>query len=301
MIFDSIRKLASKNRFFRVSISPFINLRNSWLNRNAPIQMKILHNMIDMFADYPLIKVKEFSGNFLMDTKSDIFKNIIIDKHYEPILAALCKKFIDVEKDCIDVGANIGLYTVLFANTIVNGKVFSIEPTKNALKFLYKNLEGNDVRGKVVVFEGVASNISGSDEIKTIPGREEYSSIGALKHPSVADVEYEKIEVKSTTLNEFVKQNSINPGFIKIDVEGAEKLVIEGALEILKIYRPIVLCELSDFLLKQNGSSAREVIGMIKKFDYDIFDPFDPAIEPGWKNFGDIMCFPSEMKIHFNS
>jgi FkbM family methyltransferase len=256
--------------------------------------------MIDLFADYPLIKVEEFCGNFIMDTHSDIFKNIICEKHYEPTLAALCKKYIDPDKDCIDIGANVGFYSVLFAKTVRNGKVFSVEPTSNALEFLYKNLDGNGVKDKVFVFEGVVSDKSGFAEIKTIKGREEYSSISSLNHPSVAGMKFDRIEVLSITLNEFIRKNSIKPGFIKIDVEGAENKVIAGSLEILRDCRPVILCELSDYLLRKNGSTAKRVISMIKKLGYDVFDPFDPGIEPGWKKFGDIICFPVEMKIHFN-
>jgi hypothetical protein len=85
-------------------------------------------------------------------------------------------------------------------------------------------------------------------------------------------------------------------------VEGAENLVFAGANELLSKKRPVILSEMCDFLLKKNGSSAKETIDLIKKHEYDVINPIDPAIEPGSQDFGDVLCFPKESglaKIHF--
>jgi len=236
-----------------------------------------------------------------MSVNGTIFKRLVIEKKYEPELAALCLRYLQHNRDVIDIGANIGFFSVLFAKTLQNGKVISIEPVKNALKYLYHNLELNGVRDKVVVYEGVASDVNGELEIKTIGDNEEYSSLGVMKHPSIINKECVTQRTMSTTIDALVSNKLLNPGFIKMDVEGVEHLVLKGSSRVLKEYRPIILSELSDYLLKQNGSSAKEVIDLLSEYGYDVFDPIDPDIEAGWKNFGDVICFPRELGIKMNS
>ena len=83
---------------------------------------------------------------------------------------------------------------------------------------------------------------------------------------------------------------------MKIDVEGAEHIVFEGCKELLEFHRPIIISEISEIMLKQNGSSSKDLINFIFQYGYDIVDPIDPKIPPGSKDFGDILCIPKEMR-----
>jgi FkbM family methyltransferase len=256
--------------------------------------------MAELFQSEPILKVQEFQGEFSMDAHSDIFFRLMTERNYEAELVDFCKKYLNAERDVIDIGANIGFYTVMFAKRInSNRKVLSIEPINNAIRLLKLNIKANNVIEKVEVFEGVASDKAGILTIKTIKNKEEFSTLGSMKHPSVINEPYETEEVMSSTIDELIFSKALIPGFIKIDVEGSEYLVIKGACRVLKEFRPILLSELSDYLLKENGSSSREVIEMIKKHDYDVFDPIDGTNDVGWKKFGDIVCFPKEMGIKF--
>lgn len=255
-------------------------------------QKRIFSNLYDLLAEDPVIRVDEFRGKFILDCRSELFKRLILHKQYEPKLVQYCIDLLDKNRDAIDVGANIGFYTVLLAKSIVNGKVLSIEPTKNALSRLYKNIQLNCVEDNVVVFEGVVSNHVGVVEIKTIDGMEEFSSLGEMKHPVISASKFVLEEVVSTTIDELTSRYGLNPGFLKLDVEGLEHLVLDGSKNVLETNRPIILSELSNFLLKANGSSSADVIKLMKAYDYDVIDPIDPILPPGNKNFGDILCLP---------
>lgn len=294
-----IKTFINKHKTLKLILSPLLSLRQFFIKKNYSKEKATIKGISKILVDDPIIWVDEFKGKFHIDINGDLFFRLITQKEYEPKLVKLCLKYLDEDKDIIDVGANIGFFTVLFAKNINNRRVLSIEPTKKALSRLHKNIELNKVKNIVTVFEGVASNKSDDIEIKTIAGKEEYSSIGKMNHPSVANEQWTTEKVKSTTLNELVYQNSLTPGFIKIDVEGAEHLVFDGAIQVLKDYRPIILSELNDFLLKKNGSSAKEVIDLIISCEYDVYDPINPELKPGQKDFGDIICFPKELKIKF--
>ncbi|MCP3873084.1 MAG: FkbM family methyltransferase [Desulfobacteraceae bacterium] len=301
MNIDRLKKLARKYPAIKTILYPANIVRQQLIKRKVNLQKEVVSNLGELLYNDPIIKIKEFNGIFAMDIRSDLFLRLVLFKSYEPTLVMHCQKYFDRNRDVIDVGANIGFFTVMFAKQLNNKTVLSIEPTKNALKRLRYNLELNHVIEDVVIFEGVASNQNGTVEIKTIKGREEYSSMGKMKHPSISKDSYTIENVKSITLDELVEQKLLDPGFLKVDAEGMEHLVFKGAQKILKEKRPIILSELTNSLLKENGSSSREVINSIQKHEYDIFDPIDPSIPPGKIDFGDILCFPKEMNIRMKA
>jgi FkbM family methyltransferase len=301
MDIDQLRELTNKNPILKAALYPAVVTGRSFLKKKYSWQKEIINNLGEMLVGDPVIKVDEFKGVFAVDPCSDLFSRILIQKYYEPKLVKFCTRYLDPNRDVIDVGANVGFYTVMFAKSIAQRKVLSIEPTKNALQRLRKNIELNGVIDKVDVFEGVASNRNGTVEIKTIKGKEEYSSLGEMEHPSIANEKWVSEKVISTTLDELVERKSLDPGFLKIDVEGAEHLVFQGAQKILGEKRPIILSEMSEFLLRKNGSSAKEVIDLIKAHEYDLFDPLDLSTQPEAKDFGDILCFPKEMKVRMDA
>ena len=291
-----IRILSYKHPLLRKMLYPAIIMKRFLLNRKRRNEEIFCENLSDILAEDPIIYVDEFQGLFEIGVYSDLFKQIIAYKRYEPKIAQCCLKYLNKNRDAIDIGANVGFYTILFAKNLSRRRVLSIEPTANALQRLYKNIELNSVKKNVIVYEGVAINYTGKAEIKIIEGKEEYSSIGEIKHPSVFGSAYISKKVSCTTVDELIKQDSLDIGFVKIDVEGAEHIVFEGCKELLKFHRPIIISEISEKMLKQNGSSSKDLLNFIFQFDYDIVDPIDPKIPPGFKDSGDLLCIPKEMR-----
>ena len=292
-----IRILTYKYPFLRKLLYPAIIMRRDFLNRKYSDIKILFKNLSGILAEDPVLYLDEFQGIFEVGAHSDLFKQIFIYKRYEPKIAQFCLKYLNKNRDAIDIGANIGFYTILFAKNLSRRKVLSIEPTTKALQRLYKNIEINKVKESVIIYEGVAMNYTGEAEVKIIEGKEEFSSIGGITHPSVIGSAYISKIVKCTTIDNLIKRYSLDIGFLKIDVEGAEYLVIEGCKELLQSHRPIIISEISEYLLKQNGSSSKNFINFISQFDYDMIDPIDPQIPIGSKDFGDLLCIPKEMRI----
>jgi FkbM family methyltransferase len=238
-----------------------------------------------------VLSVSEFDGKFTLSPSSDLFRRILRNGSYEPELASLFRKHVNPSKDIIDVGANIGFFTVLGAK-LTAGRVLAVEPTKAAAQRLQHNIELNSVAERVILFKGVVSNSSGEETINVINGREEYSSIGNLIHPSAAGAVYEQERVTSMSVDDLVEQFNLQPGLIKIDVEGAEGKVYSGANHTLATYRPIIISELSEALLRPMGSSAVEIVRNIERLGYLVIDPLNPKQSPGTKAFGDILAIP---------
>ena len=252
----------------------------------------------------------DFKGQFQIDARSHIFGRALLDGEYEPELVRLCAELVDPHRDAVDVGANVGLFSVLLAHHLPERRVLAIEPSPAVVARLQANLVRNGVADRVPVFVGAASDQPGQVELSGIPGKEEYGTIGRPAHPGIwADApdrgaRIQSVSVMSQPLDALVEEHGLTPGFIKVDVEGAENLVISGARQTLQQHRPIVLSELSDRLLRANGTTAMEVVQIFLQLDYRVLDPLSPG-RPNVtraeleKPHGveEILCIPAEHRL----
>jgi FkbM family methyltransferase len=258
---------------------------------------RVLDNLAALSVSDPVIRIAEFNGTFRVDARSDLFRRMVVEGVYEPALVRTFMKYLDPRRDFIDVGANVGFYTVLVAQHLLHARVLAIEPTSKAYERLADNIRMNRVAHKVILFKGVAAESSGNRQIKVIPGREEFSSLGAMSHPKIAQAAFVIEQVPGSTVDELVALHDLNPGLLKIDVEGCEHFVFEGAKGTLASKRPVILAELSDPLLRHNGSSSAAILRFIESLNYKVYDPLAPELAPGKRGFGDIICVPAERAV----
>lgn len=137
----------------------------------------------------------------------------------------------------VDVGANIGWYSSIFAGAVASrggriGKVFAVEPFPDNLKRLERLKELLPLPGILTIIQGVCSNKDGTAPLflnRFHPGHtlvEEVSQGSAFTGQSIT--------VQTITLDTIAREHKINRiDFLKIDVEGAELRVVQGAKEIL--------------------------------------------------------------------
>lgn len=259
--------------------------------RNAPAE-SVLDNLSNCVAEDICLDVPEFGGQFYVNPKSALFRRIARDGYYEPELTSLCNQHITPETDVLDIGANIGFHSVLFAGLVGSGRVLAVEPTSSALGRLTRNLARNNATDKVTVHHGAVSDAAGSVEIKVIPGREEFSTLGEMSHQAVAGEQWSVEKVECDTLDALVQRYELAPKFIKVDVEGFEHQVFSGGAHTLSTHRPIILAELSDVMLTKNGSSAAKVIEMLQSANYSVSNANRPSEAPGTSDYGEIICLP---------
>jgi FkbM family methyltransferase len=295
MNFGRVKILTYRYPFLKNLLYPLILIRRFSLQKKIGHAQELYEHLCDLLVGDPVVKVDEFQGVFTIDCRSALFQRLFIYKEYEPVLVDLVLKYLDNDRDVIDIGANLGFYTVLFAQKLNKTKVLAIEPELNSLQRLYKNIQLNNVTDKTIVFAGAVSDYNGRGEIKTLNGREEYSTMGHWKHPSIKNEKFDVYETEVTTVDNLVSKYSLEPGFIKIDVEGLEYSVLRGAKTTLENNRPIILSELSDYLLKQNGSSSIEVINFLELLNYTVVNAEAPEIRSEIKEFTNILCIPKEL------
>ena len=291
---DSLKRLLRRHPWLKSAFSPILERLQSRERRRVATYTEVLASLSKVLADDPVVRLDEFRGNFVIGAESDLFRRIVYRQAYETGLARLVADRVDHSRDVIDVGANIGFYSVLFAKLIHGDRrVLAVEPVPDALSRLRRNLSRNGVSEKVVVVEGIATDCAGKSFMNVIPGKEEYSSSGALVHPSALRLDHHQLEVNAFTLDELVGKFELNPGLIKIDVEGGEHKVINGAAETLRRFQPTLIMESSDPLLKEQGSSAASLISQCRKFGYTVLDAHDPQSPPDHKQYTELLCIPT--------
>ena len=174
-----VKRWVKNNLFAYYLLFPAIYLRSQLLKYQNLKFEKFYASLLEMAEEDSLVvKIPDFLGSYEIDFRSHILKRILRFKQYEPDLIKLIFTYIDPKKDVVDIGSNIGLYTVLFSKTISNDKkVLSIEPTPLALKYLYRNIERNKVEDSVIVFEGIVSDSKGKYHINVIEGMEMFRNV----------------------------------------------------------------------------------------------------------------------------
>lgn len=284
----TLRKIQKKLRRARPS------RRRADIERNIG-KREVCDRIKSLVSGDLLLRVYEFDGEFYVDPRSDLPRRILLTGQFEPELAGIAIKVIDPNKDIVDVGANVGFYAVLLAKKLERGrKVAAFEPDEEAYRKLVRNLSHNEVGENVIALPYGASDAGGSGVLYHVNGRSEYSSLNPIVHPSASDEATTCQSVVTVRVDEVVNMHKLSPGFMKVDVEGAEHLVLAGAQRTIQRYRPVVLMELSDQLLRSAGSSAGAVVERMLMNDYVVVDPIKPALKPGSRAFGDIICFPRE-------
>lgn len=172
---------------------------------------------------------------------SDIFMDIIDEEmeQIEYIEGPYHFGAVAVEENDVvfDIGANYGLFAAVAASKAKRGKVYAFEPVKETRRILERTA---DLYGNIVVEPYAVSDSCGKSRINVSNYN---SNPGAA---SIMDVNggSETEEIETLTLDQFVEANHISKiDFIKADIEGAERLLLAGAGEVLRKFAPkLAIC-----------------------------------------------------------
>lgn len=168
---------------------------------------------------------------------------LVVTGEYEPLETQILKFFAKKSETIFDIGANVGYYAVELSRSIGSiGAIHAFEPVPNTFEQLEQNVELNEISSLVICNPFAVSNTKGT--IRLYKPRTSGSSASSARnlHPSE---KVEKLDVSTITLDDYIQFAEVK-GFdlLKIDVEGAELMVIEGALNSIDQYRPVIFAEL---------------------------------------------------------
>jgi FkbM family methyltransferase len=159
----------------------------------------------------------------------------------------------------IDVGANIGFFTLRFAEWVgIDGRVLAIEPHAETVAWLRRRLQKRKLEDRVQVVAAAAAEVAGLIKL----------SVNA-RHPGDHRIGDHGIAVAAVTIDQLTERTSLPPvSMVKIDVQGAEMRVLTGARRTLARFRPTLVIEVDDAALRNQGSSARALIDALAAQGY---------------------------------
>lgn len=176
--------------------------------------------------------IKSLIRNLLNTFHLDLTKNL----KYDRLTKTIISKTVKDGTICVDIGAHKGEILDLFLKCAPDVKHFAFEPIPE----LYDKLK-QDYAGRCKVFPYALSNTEGETTFQYVRNAPAYSGLKkrsyTIGHPDILEL---IVQVK--TLDSIIP-DSVKVGFIKIDVEGAELLVLKGAKAILRKDRPYVIFE----------------------------------------------------------
>ena len=186
---------------------------------------------------------------------------------YEPEETRVMDLLTNNSRVILDVGANIGWFSIRFAKENPLVKVHAFEPMPTSFSFLQRNIAANDLGLQVVSYNYGLSDNNGSFDFFIAPTSGTNASL-----LNVAGAENaQKVIGLTMTLDQWCSNQNINPDFIKCDVEGAELLVFRGGRETLLKNHPIVFTELLRKWSKPFGYHPNDVISFFDNLGYISF------------------------------
>ena len=210
-----------------------------------------------------------------------IFKRIEQIKNYfsqnETSEQLLVSKLVKPGMLVFDIGANIGDYSVLLSKLVgYSGKVYSFEPTSSTFNKLQERLTQLKCNNVYPLHSAIYSDNT-QIELNEFP--ENLSAWNSIGRPQMLDPQgsgqYVSIVnteiVEAITLDSFCKNNEIQKiDYLKVDVEGAETDVLQGAIELL---RKKSICfiqfEISQKMLEGLNRNAKSTFDILIEYGYE--------------------------------
>lgn len=164
----------------------------------------------------------------------------------------------------LDIGANIGYYTLIASRLVgASGRVFAFEPGRQTFARLSKNVAVNNLEN-TYLNDCALGDQTCEVTLYHYPGNDRGSNSLFLIERSGSET------VQMTTLDSFILQNRIaHIDLVKMDVEGAEVKVLRGGMGLFsRRDAPFLMVEVSPACLQAAGTSADELVSMLREFGY---------------------------------
>lgn len=227
----------------------------------------------------------------------------IINGTYEPEIQWLIRKFVRPGYTCLDLGANVGYFTALMADLVVDeGNVYAYEPFPAAFHMLNITVQESRLEKRVSLRQKACTDADTTASL-FFP-RESNNFGGSFVADSSEAVPrgLESVEISAVRLDTDL-EGAAKIDFIKMDVEGAEVKALTGLKNRLASDRPIIITEVNPIGLSRQNSSPEQLLNLLQDMNYSnyLVSPIpgqlhnisSPEIFTA-HSYQNIICFPRE-------
>jgi len=165
----------------------------------------------------------------------------------------------------LDVGANLGWYSLVLGKQYPNARIVAFEPIPSTVAKLERNIAFNQLSNIEVQAVGLFNSQDNLDFLFA-PDVSGATSLKVAGQPR-GNTAIERVQCPTTTLDLFCASRELQPSLLKIDVEGAELMVVQGADQVLQGV-PVVLMELLRKWSKAFDYHPNDVFALMARYGY---------------------------------
>lgn len=199
-------------------------------------------------------------------------------KSYHREMIGLLRPYIPADAVVLDVGGHAGHFAQLFATLAPAGQIYTFEPSPYACSILELRRSLGRLPANISIVPQALSDRSGMLELRTPLKHSGSLGFGTAKFGLDAGVPSRIDSVPVTTIDLFAAAVPLDRiDFIKLDIEGWEHHALLGGSASLRRFRPAVLAEVSDRLLRLSSSSAAALWDFFSDQGYSAYRLDAPA------------------------
>lgn len=242
---------------------------------------RLLNRMLVKWGATPVVDARMKDGTTMrVDLRTHTELDAFYRGEYDPELLSLVLTILDPTTCFLDVGANVGFYSVAVARflkrTRADGRVLAFEPVESNYRRLMENLRANGLLDCSQLYQVGLSNRAGS---VTMTLREDFVQGAETGNAAIVinpefDSGFPTTEITLAPLDALWPQTSQPDrliGLIKLDIEGHEDCALEGARKTLETHRPIILMEVNKPYFRARGIDLDERFSGLFPAHYVIF------------------------------
>jgi FkbM family methyltransferase len=178
----------------------------------------------------------------------------------------------------LDVGTHWGVFTLAALHFGgADSRCIGIEASAEAARIYRLNLSLNQAEGRVRVINAACGDQLGSLEMLTTgAGGADYFVIPSEERSDT-------ITVSQVTVDSVCSEHRFDPTHLKIDVEGFEEEVLQGAMATLENHRPLIFLELHGMLIRGRKKQPEQVLNLLRSMGYSNWESLDgEKIDADW-------------------
>lgn len=232
-------------------------------------------SFLRLFADSgdAVVPIVDTPNRMLVDLEDPIMsRSLLMTGVYEPHVTRIFRENIKADSTILDIGANVGYFSLLGASLAGKGRVFAFEPDPRNYQRLMANVYLNGLQGRVRCENAAVADKDGEILLTNLDASNSGGRLTVDKREEVDSLfgkDFASLPVRSLRLDSFLKDERVD--FIKIDIEGYEPKAFAGLSGILSRWHPAIVSEFSpDNLLNIGKTRPEEFLASFLRLGYAI-------------------------------
>jgi FkbM family methyltransferase len=173
-----------------------------------------------------------------------------------------CRRWLRPAESIVDCGANIGYFSAYLAQAVDLNRIIAVEGNHRTASICADNFRLLGITNTSVVEAILSASESDRLAIPDVRGREPWQRVERVGQDDAAKV---------LTLDSLCRQENVNPSLVKIDCEGYEPFILQGASRLLEQERPAFMIECNDDALLAAKTNRAQLFAILRRYDYVSF------------------------------